>query len=186
MSSCDRLGPRMNLDQRIRELIAELSAGPARPTPRSLLDPIAREVEAHLDRCLFDTAHYVRHPIHLGADWEVMLIAWESGQKTPIHDHRGSMGSMAVFSGSLVEERFDTPGQKPDLIDRTTRGSGDVSETGPEVLHRLFPGKGRAISLHVYRPPLREMGIWEASGMTEIRPSTFDVGPEVLAALTCR
>lgn len=176
----------MDLDQRIRELIAELSANPLRPTPRALLEPIAREVEAHLDRCRFDPSHYVRHPIHLGADWEVMLIAWESGQKTPIHDHRGSLGSMAVFSGSLVEERFDTPNDRPDLIDRATRDAGDLSETGPEVLHRLFPRKGRSISLHVYRPPLREMGIWEAGGMTEIRVSTFDVGPEVMAGALSR
>lgn len=180
------LSPSMNLDQRIGELIAELSARAARPTPRALLEAIAREIEPRLERCRFDPSRYVRHPIHLGADWEVMLIAWDSGQKTPIHDHRGSMGSMAVFSGSLIEERFETPGELPDLADRATRGAGDLSETAPEVLHRLFPGKGRSISLHVYRPPFRQMGIWEATGMTEIRPSTFDVGPEVLAALQIR
>ena len=176
----------MNLDQRIRELIAELSSGPARPTPLSILEPVAREIEPRLDRCCFDLSRYVRHPILVSDGWEVMLIAWETGQKTPIHDHRGVMGSMAIFSGSLVEERFDAPAGRPELTDRSVRPAGDLCDIGPEVLHRLFPGKGRSISLHVYRPPLREMGIWEASGMTEIRPSAFDVGPEVLSSLATR
>ncbi len=180
------LSSRMTLEQRIRELIAELSSGAARPTPRSILEPVAREVEPRLERCCFDPSRYVRHPISVADGWEVMLIAWETGQKTPIHDHRGAMGSMAVFSGSLVEERFDTPDGRPELTDRSVRPAGDLCDIGPEVLHRLFPGKGRSISLHIYRPPLREMGIWEPGGLAEIRPSAFDVGPDVLATLACR
>jgi hypothetical protein len=37
------------------------------------------------------------------------------------------------------------------------------------------------VSLHVYRPPLRTMGIWDSTGMLAIMPSAFDVGEEVLA-----
>ena len=40
------------------------------------------------------------------------------------------------------------------------------------------------MSLHVYRPPLRTMGIWDGSGMLAIMPSAFDVGEEVLARAT--
>ena len=123
----------------------------------------------------------MRHPILLWEDWEIMLIAWESGQITPIHDHRGVMGGMAVLSGSLAEERFTTPDDLPKLSDDRVRPEGDLSEIGPTVLHRLAPTSPRAISLHIYRPPLRTMGIWDAQGMREIRPSAFDVEEEVLA-----
>jgi hypothetical protein len=88
---------------------------------------------------------------------------------------------MAVLSGSLSEERFTTPGDRPALADDRVRPEGDLSEIGPTVLHRLAPSTARAISLHIYRPPLRTMGIWDSDGMQEIRPSAFDVEEEVLA-----
>ncbi len=61
------------------------------------------------------------------------------------------------------------------------RPEGDLSDIGPTVLHRLSPTTARAVSLHVYRPPLRTMGIWDAQGLISIMPSAFDVGEEVLA-----
>ena len=40
------------------------------------------------------------------------------------------------------------------LADSRVRPEGDLSETGPTVLHRLMP-RSRSVSLHIYRPPLR-------------------------------
>jgi hypothetical protein len=171
----------VKLQDRIRELLGDLGSRPERPTPTSVLRPLAREVEPFLGLARFDASRYMRHPIYLREGWEVMVIAWEPGQKTPIHDHRGVLGSMAVFSGSLMEERFETPEGRPNLIDRSVRPSGDLCEIGPTILHRLSPSDGRALSLHVYRPPLKNMGIWDASGMTEVRGSEYDVPAGLLA-----
>jgi len=171
----------MKLPQIIDELLRELSSRPDRPTPESVLAPVAREIEPYLGCIRYSGERYMRHPVYLAGEWEVMLIAWESGQKTPIHDHRGVMGSMLVYSGGLVEETFETPAGKPELLERADRASGDACLTSPTLLHRLFPRKGRSLSLHIYRPPLREMGIWESQGMTEIRPSDYDVPADILA-----
>ncbi|MGH9441471.1 MAG: cysteine dioxygenase [Thermoanaerobaculia bacterium] len=176
----------MTLPERIQELLSELAARIERPTPESVLMPVAREMEPYVGCARYSAERYMRHPVFMGPDWEVMLIAWETGQKTPIHDHRGVMGSMLVFSGSLVEETFDTPEDKPALLDRSDRGAGDACLTSPTLLHRLFPRKGRSLSLHIYRPPLREMGIWEPQGMTEIRASGYDVPVETLSARTAK
>jgi predicted metal-dependent enzyme (double-stranded beta helix superfamily) len=165
----------------VREIIATASVEPERLTPGRLCDRLAREAERHLDRVVFDASRYMRHPIFLGEDWEVMLIAWQSGQITPIHDHRGVLGGMVILSGALSEERFTTPESTPELADHRTRPEGDLSEIGPTVLHRLAPTTSRAVSLHIYRPPLRTMGLWDASGMTSIMPSRFDVAEEILA-----
>ena len=171
----------MNLPGRIQEVLAELGRRTERPTPGSVLLPVAREVEACLDRVRYSGERYMRHPVYLAPDWEVMLIAWESGQKTPIHDHRGVMGSMLVMAGGLVEECFETPEEKPALLERADRASGTSCLTSPTLLHRLFPRRGRSLSLHIYRPPLREMGIWEAEGMTGIRASEYDLPVDTLA-----
>jgi len=171
----------MDLGNTVREILLEACAGPDRPTPGSITGRLARETERYLDRVRFSAQQYMRHPILLWDDWEVMLIAWESGQITPIHDHRGVMGGMAVLSGALAEERFTTPENVPRLADDRVRPEGDLSEIGPTVLHRLKPTSAKAVSLHIYRPPLRTMGIWDSQGMREIRPSAFDVEEEVLA-----
>jgi cysteine dioxygenase len=176
----------MMFSDAVRECLTESAKGPERPTPGSLCARVARETERYLDRVQFSSVRYMRHPILLWDEWEVMLIAWESGQITPIHDHRGVLGGMAILSGSLHEERFETPGEKPkpELYDSRVRPEGDLSDIGPTVLHRLEPTSARAVSLHIYRPPLRTMGIWDATGMISIMPSAFDVGEEILARAT--
>lgn len=171
----------MTFAEAVREILADASRAPQRPTPGSLAERISREAEKYLDRVRFDPAQYVRHPVLLQDDWEVMIIGWESGQRTPVHDHRGVLGGMAMLSGSLLEERFTTPELVPKLSDSRVRPEGDLCDIGPTTLHRLIPQTTRAVSLHIYRPPLRSMGIWDERGMTEIRRSTFDVGEEVLA-----
>ena len=171
----------MNFSEIVREILRERAVSPERPTPFALAECLAPEADRYLDRVRFDAAHYVRHPILLWEDWEVMVIGWEPGQVTPIHDHRGVLGGMAILSGNIVEERFTVPNDLPQLADSRVRPEGDLSETGPTALHRLIP-RSRAVSLHIYRPPLRTMGIWDArGGFQEIRPSEFDVGEEVIA-----
>ncbi len=171
----------MTFAEAVREILAEASMAPERPTPGALAERLSRQAERYLDRVRFDPAQYIRHPVLLWDDWEVMIIGWESGQETPVHDHRGVLGGMAMLSGSLLEERFTTPGLVPTLVDSRVRPEGDLCDIGPTTLHRLVPKTSRAVSLHIYRPPLRNMGIWDERGMIEIRPSVFDVGEEVLA-----
>ena len=174
----------MNFAESVREVIREATTLPERITPGLLCQKVALETERYLDRVQFSADRYMRHPILLWEDWEVMLIAWSSGQLTPIHDHRGIMGGMVVLSGTLAEERFTTPNNRPELCDNRARPEGDLSDIGPTVLHRLTSTSARAVSLHVYRPPLRTMGIWDATGMLAIMPSAFDVGEDVLSQAT--
>jgi predicted metal-dependent enzyme (double-stranded beta helix superfamily) len=176
----------MNFGEAVREILQEAVNSPERPTPGSLAERVGRQAERYLDRVRFDPSQYVRHPILFWDDWEVMLIGWQSGQVTPIHDHRGVLGGMVILSGEIAEERFMTPRLVPELVDNRLRPEGDLSETGPTVLHRLIPKSGRAVSLHIYRPPLRSMGIWDASGFQEIRQSQFEIAPEVLALAGAR
>jgi len=176
----------MALADTCRDFLIQAGKAPDRPTPFSLVERLAAEAERYLDRIRFDPAQYVRHAILLWEDWEVMLIAWQQGQITPIHDHRGVLGGMAVLSGALVEERFTTPGDKPSLVDSRVRPEGDLCDTGPAVLHRLIPQSARAVSLHIYRPPLRLMGIWNDEGLKEIRGSVFEVREDEFERLAVR
>jgi hypothetical protein len=66
------------------------------------------------------------------------------------------------------------------------RPEGDLCDTGPAVLHRLIPKSARAVSLHVYRPPLRTMGVWNEDGLKEIRGSVFEVREDEFERLAVR
>ncbi len=164
----------------VREILVEAGNGIDRPTPASLVERISRQADRYLEHVRFDPIQYVRHAVLFFEDWEVMLIGWSSGQATPIHDHRGVMGAMAMMSGSVLEERFATPDNLPSLVDSRVRPEGDLCHIGPTVLHRLIPKSPRAVSLHIYRPPLRTMGIWNEAGFQDVRPSVFEYPPEVL------
>ena len=107
----------MNFAEAVREILVEAASRARAAHPGGLCRAVARETERYLDRVQFSREHYMRHPILLWDDWEVMLIAWEGGQITPIHDHRGVMGGMAMLSGTLAEERFTTPRDIPELDD---------------------------------------------------------------------
>ena len=120
----------MTFAEAVREILVESSTAPERPTPGNLAERISRQAEKYLDRVRFDPAQYVRHPVLLWDDWEVMIIGWESGQVTPVHDHRGVLGGMAMLSGSLLEERFTTPGLVPQLADSRVRPEGDQGIRG--------------------------------------------------------
>src|SRR5262249_48578169 len=90
-------------------------------------------------------------------------------------------GGMAMLSGTLLEERFETPEDRPSIYDSRTRPEGDLCDIGPTVLHRLAPTTPRAVSLPIYRPPLPTLAIWDPEGLMSIMPSAFDVGEEILA-----
>src|SRR5262245_65623658 len=115
----------MTFAEAVREILADAAKLPERPTPGNLAERISREAERYLDRVRFDAAQYMRHPVLLWDDWEVMIIGWQSGQITPVHDHRGVLGGMAMLSGSLLEERFTTPNRVPSLADPRVRPEGD-------------------------------------------------------------
>jgi hypothetical protein len=78
----------MNFSEIVRDLLAEHAVGAERPTPAGLARCLAPEADRYLERVRFDPHHYVRHPVLLWEDWEVMVIGWEAGQITPIHDLR--------------------------------------------------------------------------------------------------
>ena len=39
---------------------------------------------------IFSPDRYVRNPLHDGAAYQALVLCWRNGQRSPIHDHRGS------------------------------------------------------------------------------------------------
>jgi predicted metal-dependent enzyme (double-stranded beta helix superfamily) len=147
-----------------------------RESTRAELETLVRELAARPDLWRRHVRHspverlYVR--LHLDSNLEVWLICWSQKQDTGFHDHDGSRGAVAVVGGALRERRLALGSQSPTAVYPTGADFSfgathihDVSQTGAAV----------ATSLHVYSPPLGEMGFYEvgADGMLSRRTGDY-------------
>jgi|WetSurMetagenome_2_1015567.scaffolds.fasta_scaffold30565_3 hypothetical protein len=168
------------LSRRIGELLAAGAAGGGGSTKEATLLALAEEVRPLAGEFPFGGHGYQRHLLHLGREWEVLLISWSKGSRSPIHDHRGGSGSILVMEGCLAEERFGFQEGRLHLFDERLVSGGETTGGGPELVHRIIADPGPVLTLHAYRPPLRTMGIWDEGGLVEIRHSTHEGTPAPL------
>ena len=89
------------------------------------------------------------------------LICWSQRQDTGFHDHDGSRGAVAVVGGALAERRLAAGcAQPPTAI----HPAGAAFSFGATHIHDVSQtGSSLATSLHVYSPPLGEMGFYEVA-----------------------
>jgi cysteine dioxygenase len=130
----------------------------------------------------FKPGTYARHLIVRGKYAEALLLCWRPGQRTPIHDHNGSIGAVRVCRGILWETIFhqDEDGK---LRYESARQWTLSETTGAEVpdIHQLgnpdVSGED-LISLHIYAPPLGVLNTYKV-GTTEVghySPNDFTDG----------
>ena len=111
--------------------------------------------------CVFDERHYARNLIARSPFAELLLLCWRAGQRTPIHDHGGSVGVVMVYEGLLTETLFD---QMPEGHVRPFNtfkwSAGGITGADVPDIHQLLnlQGEGKnLVTLHCYAPPLAEM-----------------------------
>src|SRR2546421_4568161 len=107
---------------------------------------------------LFSQRKYARNLIARSAYAELLMLCWHSGQRTPIHDHGGSIGVVMVCEGSMTETMYEVAPLGHVRPYNTFRWSpGGI--TGAEVpdIHQLLnlqPENRDMVTLHCYAPPL--------------------------------
>lgn len=109
----------------------------------------------------FDKEKYCRNLVSRDENFEVLLLCFESGQRTPIHDHAGSACGVKVIQGEGVETVFkksDGGWLYPTGSHRLPK-NGVVGSVDMDIhrLSNLQGMEGRLITLHVYSPPLGEV-----------------------------
>jgi predicted metal-dependent enzyme (double-stranded beta helix superfamily) len=139
--------------------------GPGRESTRAELEELVRELATRPDLW----QHHVRHSpveriyirLHMDDHLELWVICWSQQQDTGFHDHDGSRGAVAVVGGALVERRLAIGGPPaPTAI----HPAGAAFSFGATHIHDVSQtGSGLATSLHVYSPPLGEMGFYKVA-----------------------
>ncbi|MHC4106609.1 MAG: cysteine dioxygenase [Planctomycetota bacterium] len=118
----------------------------------------------------FSPDQYRRNLIHEGPAYQALILCWANGQRSPIHDHRGSSCGVQVIHGTATETLFKR-GANGRIIPAGTRElpQGAVCGSYDADIHEmsnLQPGGGNLVTLHIYSPPLLVMGTYSITGTT--------------------
>ncbi|KAG7929358.1 hypothetical protein KL925_000100 [Ogataea polymorpha] len=101
---------------------------------------------------------YTRNGVeNFGPNGNLLLLVWNPGRGSAIHDHAGAHCVMKILSGELTEELFD--GESLEPIRTSTHHTNDVTHIEDTIgLHRITNRTDQvAISLHLYTPPYAEV-----------------------------
>tara|TARA_B100001758_G_C18362158_1_gene586397 strand:- start:966 stop:1517 length:552 start_codon:yes stop_codon:yes gene_type:complete len=105
---------------------------------------------------------YQRNIVKKTDHYELVLICWKPGQKTPIHDHKGSDCAFLILEGVSTESIFVTEGDGLELSRVRKYAPGEVCAAGEPDIHRISNEEGiNLVNLHLYTPPLRNINIYE-------------------------
>lgn len=112
----------------------------------------------------FGKSCYRRNLVHTGPAYQALVLCWRSGQRSPIHDHRGSACALRVVEGIATETRFAvSPAGLLYPTDSSHTGEGSVCASFDMDIHQmgnLQPAGNDLVTLHIYSPALLAMGTY--------------------------
>ena len=112
----------------------------------------------------FGRGCYRRNPVHTGPAYQALVLCWRSGQRSPIHDHRGSACALVVVEGTATETVFALSGSGLIFPTQSRRlEAGEYTASFDADIHQMgnLEAAGRdLITLHIYSPPLLHMGTY--------------------------
>lgn len=118
----------------------------------------------------FSDRHYMRNLVRGGTWYYLLVLCWKNGQRSPIHDHRGSACAVRVLRGLMTETLFEFAANglvKPvfsrDLLPGGVIGSED---TDVHQVSNLQDQDADLVTLHIYSPPLTHMGTYSLTDRT--------------------
>ena len=129
----------------------------------------------------FDERRYRRRSLYRGPEYEVLLLCWRAGQRSPIHDHPGSRCAFRVMEGTSAESVFERSdaGLVYPMITREHR-QGFVCAAENEDIHQVsnLQLSEDLVTLHVYSPPLRAMNTYSLTDSCVLEVSCEELDPE--------
>jgi cysteine dioxygenase len=122
---------------------------------------------------VFRPDRYVRNLLHAGPAYQALVLCWRNGQRSPIHNHRGSNCGVKVLRGTATETTFaKAPNGMAYAVRSRDLPEGHVCASADEDMHQvsnLQAANADLVTLHVYSPPLLRMEVFslESPHVTE-------------------
>jgi cysteine dioxygenase len=144
---------------RLRDRILLGPGGMKRPLTPQEMEAIARSADLKtLDLSgyrRFQDECYARNTVLLNDQCELVVICWQPGQMSAIHDHGSSYCLYLVVEGTMVEERYRLKDHGPEKVDERSFRRGDITIAAGDSVHRINNRTGgNLVTVHIYSPPL--------------------------------
>lgn len=115
--------------------------------------------------CMFGVKGYKRNCIARSEWFELLACCWRSGDRTPIHDHRGVSCAFRIIEGLGTETRFtQTASGLLCATESIAMPAGYVCAAEDSDIHQVAnmqaPGTD-LVTLHIYSPPIRQMHTYQ-------------------------
>ncbi len=161
----------------IRELVQQLLR---HPDPAAYAETLARyavpgrDLEPYIR---WNARHYTRNCVVRNDDFELLVICYEPGQRTSIHDYDSQTAWVHVVQGEVLEERFDiAPSGAVKLLRESNLKPGAVETlSSGNSIHRFTnQGPGRAVTLNLYAKPMSKWRVYDEgtslAGVVSVAP----------------
>jgi len=123
----------------------------------------------------WNSKHYTRTCIHRSEEFELLVICYEPGQRTSIHDYDSQTAWIHPLMGEVIEEVYQPiPQGGLSLLSEKhlLPGSDDVLTNGRAIHRFINPGPGRAVTLNLYAKPMSKWRVYdERTGSPSISPA---------------
>jgi cysteine dioxygenase len=112
----------------------------------------------------FSERGYTRNLVRAGPWYNLLVLCWKNGQRSPIHDHTGSTCAVRILRGTATETVFAlAPNGHVWATGSRHHRLGQVIGSQDDDMHQisnLQAGGADLITLHIYSPPLMWMGTY--------------------------
>jgi cysteine dioxygenase len=121
----------------------------------------------------FGADRYVRNLMWQSPHYQVLVLCWRSGQRSPIHDHVGSSCVVRVIEG-IATETFFARAPNGMIFANSSRdlAPGQICASQDSDIHQMsnLQAGSDLVTLHVYSPPLLFMNTYS---LIDARVSRF-------------
>lgn len=113
---------------------------------------------------VFRHDRYARNLVHAGPGYQALALCWKNGQRSPIHNHRGSACGVKVLRGVATETAFvRAPNGMVVPTGSRELAAGYICGSFDEDIHQvsnLQANDADLVTLHIYSPPLLRMDMF--------------------------
>ncbi len=138
--------------EKIKSYLAELQDYDLRAHAEVIQAMIAAEMETAVSSCDFCAEHYSRKIVHQVNDFDIVIIGWQPGQLSPIHDHPTNGCIVYPICGTLSEWRYNEQLEQISYC-QLSAPSYTYIDNGI-CIHKLGneDPQENAVSVHIYSP----------------------------------
>jgi cysteine dioxygenase len=133
----------------------------------TIMDWFGQEVLALQDLSSYlsySPERYVRNRVRTGPAYQALVLCWRNGQRSPIHNHRGSHCGVKVLAGIATETLFArAPNGLVYPVASRDLPLGHTCASADDDIHQmsnLQAGGADLVTLHIYSPPLLRMEVF--------------------------